>query len=46
VSSPADWSPFTIRIRSTLEHPRARGAWAGWWRHEGNFVLTLAERSE
>lgn len=38
------WTPYTIQLDATLDHPFAHGQWAGWWRVQGDFVLTLAER--
>lgn len=42
--APDAWTSYTILLDPALDHPRAGGLWAGWWRIHGGFVLTLAER--
>ena len=38
---PRDWTPFAVSVDEELA-THFPGAWSGWWRGEGAFVLTMA----
>ncbi len=38
---PQDWTPFTVIVDEGLA-AQFPGAWSGWWRVAGRFVLTMA----